>query len=163
MVAELPGPEEEKNNKSQGIDEYLLSTRGEEGATRALVAGKLPGGEVHNLEGEQVLVGQVPSSNPVTQLHGHGQVPRHLRHHPQVPLLPVPGLLAGREGLTSEELSTVRIEEGLARGLTPKESHRGRCEEVPQPLSGAIRLTRSSHSATPGEWIIIRLHKIRSC
>ena len=144
MVAELPGPEEEKNNKSQGIDEYLLSTRGEEGATRALVAGKLPGGEVHNLEGEQVLVGQVPSSNPVTQLHGHGHVPRHLRHK-------------GREEFSCEELSTVRIEEGLARRLQAKEGHRGRCQEVLQPLSGAIRLTRSPNSDRHGEWIIIRL------
>jgi hypothetical protein len=133
------------------------------GATRALEANKLPGGDVHYLEAEQILGGQVPSRHLVTQLHGHGQVPRHLRHHPQVPVLPVPGLLTGRERLTSKELSQVRIEEGLARGLTPKESHRGRWKEVLQPLSGAIRLTRSSHSATSGEWIIIRLHKIRSC
>ena len=63
----------------------------------------------------------------------------------------------------SEELSTVRIEERLARRLRSEEGHRGRWEEVLQPLSGAIRLTWSSSSVTHGEESIIRLNKIRSC
>jgi hypothetical protein len=91
------GLKKDKNNKSQRIVEYLLKTGGQEGATRALVAGKLPV-QAHDLEGQQVLVGQVPGSNPVTQLDGHSRIPGHLRHKPEVPLLPVPGLLCGREG-----------------------------------------------------------------
>ena len=95
------GLEKKRLTSYKEIQKYLLSTGGEVGATRALKANKLPSVSVHHLEAQQILSGQVPSRNLVPQLHGHSLVPRHLRHHPQVLVLPVPGLLTGRERLTS--------------------------------------------------------------
>ena len=156
------GLEKKRLTSYKELQDYLLSTGGEVGATRALVANKLPGVGVHHPEAQQILGGQVPSRHLVPQLDGHSLAPRHLRHHPQVAVTPVPGLLTRREGLTGEELAQIRIVERLARTLAPEESHRGRGQELLQTSSAAIRLTRSTHDTLSLEWINLRLKKIRS-
>ena len=154
------GLEKKRLTSYKEIQKYLLSTGGEVGATRALVANKGTGDSIHHPQAEQVLVGQVPSSHLVPQLDSHRLAPRHLGHHPKVALAPVPGLLASREGLAREELATSRIEEGLARNLGPELSHRGRSTEGQEPSSAAIRVTRSTHSTLSLEWISLRLEQV---
>ena len=154
------GLEKKRLTSYKEIQEYLLSTGGEVGATRALVANKGPGVSIHHPQAQQVLGGQVPSRHLVPQLDSHRLAPRHLGHHPKVALAPVPGLLASREGLAREELATSRIEEGLARNLGPELSHRGRSTELLEPSSAAIRVTRSTHSTLSLEWISLRLEQV---